>query len=476
MEDFGKITSDIDTLISQRQTPGERLTDTELDTAIEFFGDDDMSLLFMERYTEGYKGDRRTPYVQLVNELNSIIREEVQGVDDMVFEEKGEETPELRTTEYQNFVIALYQLALSLDDGRPYEELTKDEREKDNGFSDEKIEELENIVRTLYDDDTEDLIAQFLADETRGMSSVQITDPDARIEIDKNNKLNRTKAMLIAVNNVVFDKIESEEGVTSTESDIESDDSIGGSLSFKKYKNVNDLLKAFDKQEKQLKGGAIGDDAKRYLDKGITFAKWANRVWTGAQKYPNERHYPMYVDGKVKMANYMGSGTSLMKRLRDGDQPISYVDKVSQLHDMMYQKSALSNTREEMRAKKRQADEEMINLLNLAKEFRLDNRVNIGIAMLGIKGKMKIENVLPSFITDKLGDEFTGDLEKLPENDVIFLNNEKERVVNELYNKVEEQKQRFQQNQPQEDIQGGRLNKHMEMFRDRQRGYGLYFR
>jgi hypothetical protein len=188
----------------------------------------------------------------------------------------------------------------------------------------------------------------------------------------------------------------------------------------------------------------------------------------------------MYVDGKVKMANYMGSGTQLLKRLKDGDQPISYVDKVSQFHDIMYQQAALSSTREEMRAKKREADEEMIKLLNLAKEFKLDNRVNIGIATVGVKGKMKIEDILPSFVTDKLGDEFTGDLEQLPEDDVIFLNNEKERVVNELFSDIEQQKQRFQENQepiePQEDIRGGKLALLMKDYKHRSYGYGLYFR
>jgi len=186
----------------------------------------------------------------------------------------------------------------------------------------------------------------------------------------------------------------------------------------------------------------------------------------------------MYVDGKVKIASYMGSGTNLMQRLKDGDEPISYVDKISQFHDIMYQKAALSSTREEMRAKKREADEEMIKLLNLAKEFKLDERINVGIAMVGIQGKMKIEDILPSWVTDKLGDEFTGDLEQLPEDDVIFLNNVKEKVVTELYDKVNQQKQQFQENQepvePQEDIRGGKLKILMDDYRYRAYGYGLY--
>ena len=122
----------------------------------------------------------------------------------------------------------------------------------------------------------------------------------------------------------------------------------------------------------------------------------------------------------------------------------------------------------------------MIKLLNLAKEFKLDNRVNIGMGKIGIQGKMKIEDILPSFVTDKLGDEFTGDLEQLPEDDVIFLNNQKERVVTELYDKVNQQKQRFQENQepaePQGDIRGGKLALLMKDYKHRSYGYGLYFR
>jgi len=391
-------------------------------------------------------------------------------------ENKSDEQPQQQQiplqTAINNFINGLTQADVEVGDGGE-DELTND-----------TIDQLNDLLDSYNEDDIQQLDIVF----SRPDNVTGVNTPDNSIYINLVNDYviqYMSERDIDDLDNQMREDMRDEEQGSfddqANDDEEKSDDAnnIGSGLSFKKYKNVNDLLKAFDKQERELRGGAVNlDDAKRYLDKGVTFAKWANRVWEGVQKYPNERHYPMYVDGKIKMANYMGSGTQLLKRLKDGDEPISYVDKISQLHDMMYQKAALSNTREEMRAKKREADLEMINLLNLAKEFRLDNRVNVGIAKIGIEGKMKIENILPSFITDKLGDEFTGDLEQLPEEDVVFLDNEKERVVNELYNKVNEQRERFQQNQPQqeqEDIQGGSFNKHMEMFKIRQRP-NLYFR
>lgn len=53
-------------------------------------------------------------------------------------------------------------------------------------------------------------------------------------------------------------------------------------------------------------------------------------------KYPGEKHAVLFTSSGVKRANYCGPGTNLEKRLRNGDRPVSNMDKICQTHDMAY--------------------------------------------------------------------------------------------------------------------------------------------
>ena len=103
---------------------------------------------------------------------------------------------------------------------------------------------------------------------------------------------------------------------------------------------------------------------------------------------PGEKHQIIYLasDNTYNPAVYSGAGTNLSTRIARNDQPLSYVDKIAQGHDLRY---ALSNTDADVRT----ADNQMIQLLNKARMNKLDSNFNINQANL-IKAKILMEDRL----------------------------------------------------------------------------------
>ena len=54
------------------------------------------------------------------------------------------------------------------------------------------------------------------------------------------------------------------------------------------------------------------------------------------KQFPGETHTILKVDDGYKVANYMGPGTQVKKRLLRGDEPVSDMDAVSLAHDLRY--------------------------------------------------------------------------------------------------------------------------------------------
>lgn len=96
-----------------------------------------------------------------------------------------------------------------------------------------------------------------------------------------------------------------------------------------------------------------------------------------------ELHAPLWVNGRLRKANFMGPGTDLITRLRQGSQPLSGADKVSKAHDLRY---TLANGDA---ALERKADEIMIAKL---KDPKVDNRFNRAMGSLPIRAKVALEN------------------------------------------------------------------------------------
>jgi len=99
---------------------------------------------------------------------------------------------------------------------------------------------------------------------------------------------------------------------------------------------------------------------------------------------PGEKHQIIYLsDGTYNPARYSGPGTNLSTRIKRGDQPLSYVDKTAQAHDLKY---ALANNNQDIRA----ADIRMVQSLNKARANKLDSNFNINQAEL-IRLKILLE-------------------------------------------------------------------------------------
>ena len=100
---------------------------------------------------------------------------------------------------------------------------------------------------------------------------------------------------------------------------------------------------------------------------------------------PGEKHQIIYLnDGTYNPAVYSGPGTNLKVRISRNDQPLSYVDKVAEAHDIRY---ALASVDGDVRA----ADNRMVQLLQKAKAQKLDSNFNINQGLM-IQAKILMED------------------------------------------------------------------------------------
>ena len=101
-------------------------------------------------------------------------------------------------------------------------------------------------------------------------------------------------------------------------------------------------------------------------------------------KYPGERHVPQIVNGKLKLANFIGPGTNLEARLKDysNNQPINNIDKTALSHDLRYS-LATSN------ADIAKADNMMLDKLRQLKGT--ENPINLTAVSTAMKAKALFE-------------------------------------------------------------------------------------
>ena len=91
-------------------------------------------------------------------------------------------------------------------------------------------------------------------------------------------------------------------------------------------------------------------------------------------------------DGTYNPAKYSGPGTNVKVRISRNDQPLAFVDKVAEGHDLRY---ALASVDNDVRV----ADNKMVQLLQKGQAQKLDSNFNINQAML-IKAKILLEDRL----------------------------------------------------------------------------------
>jgi hypothetical protein len=115
-------------------------------------------------------------------------------------------------------------------------------------------------------------------------------------------------------------------------------------------------------------------------------------------RFKGEAHSPLVEpSGKLRLGEYIGPGTNILKRvalLEQGNRdvkPVTIVDKVAEIHDIDYQLASDSKTKKEQLAKVRKADLDMLKRLKVIKKKKLDKKANILLGEKGIGAKVGIE-------------------------------------------------------------------------------------
>lgn len=138
--------------------------------------------------------------------------------------------------------------------------------------------------------------------------------------------------------------------------------------------------------------------------------------------YEGEQHIPLIVNGKMKVANFVGPGTQIIKRVKRGDKPLTETDAVAELHDLSY---ILSRDLDDVR----NADLRMISKLKEIEQKKLDNKINILAGRKGIETKIYLED---KGLLDK-NKFFDNNILSLSPEDKQLLENERTKLIQEGY-------------------------------------------
>lgn len=192
----------------------------------------------------------------------------------------------------------------------------------------------------------------------------------------------------------------------------------------------NELLELYnniEKNEDYLKGGSFNNDLLNFVNKGYEYYK-------DSQLYKEERHIPLYINGKFELGSFIGPHTRLLDRLRNGgdqSKAKSYADLVSKLHDINYYLSKASDNKDIQNQKIRDADNLMLEQIQRGKDNNYDNKLNLFIASGGISTKVKLEDYNIPYISSKLRN-LSGDLQNIPDEDIQLLENAKQETINQI--------------------------------------------
>lgn len=105
---------------------------------------------------------------------------------------------------------------------------------------------------------------------------------------------------------------------------------------------------------------------------------------TARKAWPGEKHAILKTKKWTGIANYMGPGTNIIKRIENDDPPRTNSDKVAQAHDIRYTLFP---------EKGRDADQKMIKALKRIQREKTDSAINVHMGMQPIKAKMKLEDM-----------------------------------------------------------------------------------
>ena len=109
-----------------------------------------------------------------------------------------------------------------------------------------------------------------------------------------------------------------------------------------------------------------------------------NRIF-GSNLRDKEIHAPVYTKDGIKFGSFIGPGSHVIDRIREGIQPVSNSDRVAQAHDLRY--GFAKST-----ADVREADQKMVKKLYDLHSKGEEYKVNVLVGALPIRLKMFAED------------------------------------------------------------------------------------
>ena len=138
-------------------------------------------------------------------------------------------------------------------------------------------------------------------------------------------------------------------------------------------------------------GAGFGDIVRDVINRGANAI--ANSDETARPRSRGEAHLILKLpNGKNGMANFMGPGTEVIKRLKRGDPGRTASDTVAKRHDIDFALAQGSSSKKEQVKKIRAADNRMIASLQKINKAGTDARRNVQLGLRGIQAKTIAED------------------------------------------------------------------------------------
>ena len=117
---------------------------------------------------------------------------------------------------------------------------------------------------------------------------------------------------------------------------------------------------------------------------GGLYDRVVNKLF-GANLRDGEIHAPVWTSSGLKFGSYIGPGSDVIGRIREGIQPVSNSDRVAQKHDLAY---GFAKNADDVRA----ADLKMVAKLNDLQSKGDEYRANVWMGRIPIQANMKMED------------------------------------------------------------------------------------
>lgn len=139
------------------------------------------------------------------------------------------------------------------------------------------------------------------------------------------------------------------------------------------------------------------------LDKGLSgplITKLKKNIFKDPLLLKGENHIPQIKGKKIVLGNFGGPGTKVVTRIKRGDKPKTYMDKLSKSHDLKY--TLARNVDDVRKADIKLMKDSAEGIRNIKKKKKSQrpkkmqgvpaNRINLRITEKGMKFKMKLED------------------------------------------------------------------------------------